>query len=274
MTPCYNGAMNHFHAEVLQCLLNPDPDGKCRQTHGLLLAVTSRRRTIAVEAPVLPVTEPGRPASLRLVSPRHLVRRRPGTTEGRAALIHALTHIEFNAINLALDAVYRFRTMPDAFAGDWLRIADEEATHFLLLRNHLRHLGYDYGDFPVHDGLWDMAIRTAGDVMARMAMVPRCLEARGLDVTPGIREKLRKSGDRAGAALLDCILRDEIGHVAVGDHWFKYACRKQCLDPESRFRELLDEYFIGEIKGPYHVTARRQAGFSDAEIEYLQQRYG
>jgi uncharacterized ferritin-like protein (DUF455 family) len=258
----------------MRCLLEPDPGSKCRQVHELLLAFDGSCRPAGVDEVVLPVDEPGRPASLRLVAPRHLERRRPGTPEGRAALIHALTHIEFNAINLALDAAYRFRTLPDAFCHDWIRIADEEATHFLLLRNHLWHLGYDYGDFPVHDGLWDMAIRTAGDVMARMAMVPRCLEARGLDVTPGIREKLHGAGDRAGAVILDCILRDEIGHVAIGDHWFKYACRQARQDPERRFRELLDEYFIGEIRGPYHVTARRQAGFSDAEIAYLQQHYG
>jgi uncharacterized ferritin-like protein (DUF455 family) len=250
-----------------------DPDTKCRLTHALILDYRQQSLSSQQEKPALSLTEPGRPAQLQLVAPRFLQRRRLGTRKGRAVLIHALTHIEFNAINLALDAVYRFRGMPDEYYHDWLSIADEEATHFLLLRNHLRYLGHDYGDFPAHDGLWDMALRTATDAMARMAMVPRCLEARGLDVTPGIREKMVNCGDLAAATILDCILRDEIGHVAVGDRWFKYLCRQQQIEPEGRFRELLDEYFIGDMKGPYHIEARRQAGFSHAEMEYLQQNY-
>jgi len=266
--------MDSFYDVTLSCLSASDPDSKCRQTHALLLGFDKLPRPLDRNQVVPPLIEPGRPPRLELVAPRFLKRRRLGSLEGRAALIHALTHIEFNAINLALDAAYRFRDMPDAFYHDWIHIADEEASHFLLLRNHLRCLGYDYGDFPAHDGLWDMAVRTAGDVEARMALVPRCLEARGLDVTPGIREKLLNSGDNAAAVILDCILRDEIGHVSVGDHWFKFICRQRQTEPESRFCHLLEQYFIGDIKGPYHVSARRQAGFSESEIEYLQQRYG
>ena len=274
MTPCYNAGMKGLYDVAAQCLSTCDPDNKCRQTHALLLGFDELPRSTDSDGFKPPLIEPGRPQRIELVAPRFLKRRRLGTREGKAALIHALTHIEFNAINLALDAVYRFRDMPDAFYHDWIRIADEEASHFLLLRNHLRYLGYDYGDFPAHDGLWDMAVRTAADVEARMALVPRCLEARGLDVTPGIREKLFNAGDHAAAAILDCILRDEIGHVSVGDRWFKFICRQRQTEPESRFCHLLEEYFIGDIKGPYHVMARRQAGFSDSEIEYLQQRYG
>jgi uncharacterized ferritin-like protein (DUF455 family) len=273
MTPCYNADMNSLYDVASRCLSAGDPDSKCQLTHALFLGYDKLSRPTDRNQ-IVPLNEPGRPQRLELVAPRFLKRRRLGTREGMAVLLHALTHIEFNAINLALDAVYRFRGMPDAFYHDWVRIADEEATHFLLLRNHLRFLGYDYGDFPAHDGLWDMAVRTAVDVEARMALVPRCLEARGLDVTPGIREKLFNAGDRAAAVILDCILRDEIGHVSVGDRWFKYVCRQRKNDPESRFYQLLEEYFIGQIKGPYHVAARRQAGFSDTEIEYLQQRYG
>lgn len=266
--------MNSLYDVAARCLAATDPDAKCRQTHALLRDFAQLSRPPADDPAELAVIAPGRPQHLELVAPRFLKRRRLGSREGRATLIHALTHIEFNAINLALDAVYRFRGLPEAYYRDWVRVADEEATHFLLLRNHLRWLGYDYGDFPAHDGLWDMAVRTAADVEARMALVPRCLEARGLDVTPGIREKLLRVGDHAAAAILDTILRDEIGHVSVGDRWFKFICRQRRYRPETRFRHLLEQYLGGDIKGPYHVAARRQAGFSDSEIAYLKKRYG
>ena len=136
------------------------------------------------------VQSPGRPPAPELVEPRHLQRRRPSTVQGRACLLHALTHIEFNAINLAWDAVHRFRGMPHQYYADWVRVAAEEAHHFCLLRDHLRSLGFDYGDFAAHNGLWEMAEKTAHDVLARMALVPRCLEARGLDANPAIRDKL------------------------------------------------------------------------------------
>jgi len=261
--------MLDIHESALECLLASDPDDKCRLTHGLLLASRAMSpKSIVRDRPA--VIEPGQPTRPPLVAPRDLERRRLGTVAGRAALIHALTHIEFNAINLALDAVYRFQDMPEAFYHDWLQVADEEATHFLLLRTHLRGLGYDYGDFPAHNGLWEMTQKTAHDVMARMALVPRCLEARGLDVTPGIRDKLTGCGDGAAAALLDIILRDEIGHVRIGDRWFRYHCRLRQLEPEQTFRDLVAEYFVGELKGPYHLEARRQAGFTASELHYLE----
>jgi len=264
--------MRNIHDAALECLLASAPDEKCRLTHALWLAGRDRvLMTAGAEAEAIAINAPGRPERPLLVPPRELERRRPATPEGQAALIHALTHIEFNAINLALDAVYRFRNLPEAFYNDWMQVADEEATHFLLLRNHLRALGYEYGDFPAHDGLWEMAQKTAHDVVARMALVPRCLEARGLDVTPGIKIKLVNCGDRAAAAILDVILRDEIGHVAIGDRWFKYACDQLQLEPEATFRTLLDEYFVGDLKGPFHIEARRKAGFSEAELAYLEQ---
>jgi len=265
--------MENIHAIALECLLTGDPDDKCRLTHALKLATANNPVETGggIETAVMVVDSPGRPERPVLVAPRDLERRRLGTLEGRAVLIHALTHIEFNAINLALDAVYRFRGQPEAFYRDWIRVADEEATHFLLLRNHLRVLGYDYGDFPGHDGLWEMAQKTAHDLVARMALVPRCLEARGLDVTPGIRAKLFNCGDHAAAAILDIILRDEIGHVTVGDRWFKYACDQKQLEPEATFRAMVETYFVGELKGPFHIEARKKAGFSEAELAYLEQ---
>ncbi len=221
-------------------------------------------------APLEPIGEPGRPARPRLVAPRDLPRRKLTSAQGHAALIHAICHIEFNAINLALDAVYRFRELPDDFYSDWLRVAEEEAYHFGLLREHLRTLEQDYGDFDAHNGLWEMAVDTAHDAMIRMALVPRVLEARGLDVTPGIMQKLADIGDDEAVTVLKIIQRDEIGHVEIGTRWFRYLCEQRKLEPESTFRDLLSQYMKGKIKGPLDRQARRQAGFSEAELDYLE----
>lgn len=217
-----------------------------------------------------PIGEPGRPARPLLVPPRELVQRRLSSPEGRAALIHAVAHIEFNAINLALDAVYRFRAMPRDYYGDWLQVAAEEALHFELLRERLCELGRDYGDYPAHNGLWEMAQETAHDPLVRMALVPRVLEARGLDVTPGMRERLAKAGDARTVEILAIILRDEVGHVAIGSRWFKHLCAERALAPEPTFRTLLGEYMRGRLKGPFNVEARMAAGFSPQELEALQ----
>ncbi len=196
-------------------------------------------------------------------------RRELNGPEGHAALIHALAHIEFTAINLALDAVYRFSGLPAGYYGDWLRVAAEEALHFRLLRDHLRGLGRDYGDFPAHEGLWDMARKTADDPLARMALVPRLMEARGLDVTPGIQDKLRGFGDRSGAAILDIILRDEVGHVAAGDRWFRHLCTERGLAPEPTYRSLIAECSAPRPRRPFNLTARLAAGFSRDELADL-----
>ena len=221
-----------------------------------------------------PIGEPGRPERPRLVAPKDLHRRSLHTPEGHAALIHSIAHIEFNAINLALDAVYRFRDMPEAFYGDWLRVADEEAYHFQLVRDHLRTLGYDYGDFDAHNGLWEMAQKTAHDPLVRMALVPRVLEARGLDVTPGIMKKLADHGDEGAVAVLEIIFRDEIGHVEIGSRWFHYLCEQRNLEPKETFRGLFEEYMGGPSKGrtagPLHRDARLAAGFSEDELDYLE----
>ncbi|MCF2134091.1 MULTISPECIES: ferritin-like domain-containing protein [Mycetohabitans] len=212
---------------------------------------------------------PGRPARPQRVAPERLERRSMHTEQGRAALLHALAHIEFNAINLALDAVWRFPALPEAFYRDWLTVAEEEAYHFTLLSDHLGTLGYVYGDFPAHDGLWEMAERTRADVLARIALVPRTLEARGLDASPPIRRKLEQAGDLAAARILDIILRDEIGHVRIGNHWFRWLCERAGIAPLATYARLAREYRAPRLKGPFNVDARRAAGFDDAELAAL-----
>lgn len=216
-----------------------------------------------------PTDIPGRPARPELLPPQSMPRRQLNGRENHAALIHALAHIEFNAINLALDAVQRFPGLPPEFYGDWLHVAAEEAYHFTLLRDHLRVRGKDYGDFPGHDGLWEMALKTAHDPLARMALVPRLLEARGLDVTPDIQRKLKGFGDVAGAAILDIILRDEIGHVAAGDRWFRHLCTERGEQPETAFQVLLNTPGVPRPRRPFNEKARLAAGFSAQELAAL-----
>lgn len=216
-----------------------------------------------------PLTTAGRPERPVLAPPQAMPRRELYHADGHRALIHALAHIEFNAVNLALDAVYRFRGLPDDYYSDWLRVAVEEAEHFRLLRDHLATLGRDYGDFPAHNGLWDLARKTAHDPLARMALVPRLMEARGLDATPGIRRKLAGHGDRTGAAILDIILRDEIGHVAIGDRWFRHFCAQRGLDAESAYHELVMSSDVPKPRGPFNEAARLRAGFSAEELRRL-----
>ncbi len=212
---------------------------------------------------------PGRPALPELISPKFVKHRSMRTTEGRAAMIHALTHIEFNAINLALDAIWRFAGMPSAYYADWLKVAGEEALHFSLLAGHLQSLGYQYGDFPAHNSMWEMADKTSGDILARMALVPRTLEARGLDATPSTRAKLAQAGDQAAAEILDIILRDEIGHVAIGNHWYKVLCDERELDPVTTYAQLAIHYKAPTLRGPFNLEARRAAGFSELELRAL-----
>lgn len=216
------------------------------------------------------VSIPGRPALPELISPKFVKHRSMRTTEGRAALIHALTHIEFNAINLALDAIWRFAGMPAAYYADWLQVAGEEALHFSLLAGHLQVLGHQYGDFPAHNSMWEMADKTSGDILARMALVPRTLEARGLDATPLTRAKLAQAGDQAAAEILDIILRDEIGHVAIGNHWYKVLCDERGLDPVTTYADLTVHYKAPVLRGPFNLDARRAAGFSEPELDALQ----
>ena len=212
---------------------------------------------------------PGRPAKPELVSPLDLPKRSMRNIEGRAALIHALAHIEFNAINLALDAIWRFENMPDNYYTDWLKVAAEEAYHFSLLNAHLQTFGFTYGDFAGHNSLWEMVDRTKNDVLARMALVPRTMEARGLDASPQLRNKFAQVGDLAMAEILDIILRDEIGHVAIGNVWFNWLCVERILDPIATFEKICVEYSAPKLKPPFNLEARRKAGFSETELALL-----
>lgn len=217
-------------------------------------------------------TLPGRPDRPRLIPAKQVPTRKPFTPEGLAALVHAVCHIEFNAINLALDAVWRFNDMPEAYYDDWLRVAFEESQHFELLHTHLQNLGYHYGDFDAHDGLWQMCEKTADDVLARMALVPRTLEARGLDATPLIQTKLRNvasPGAMRAVEILDIILRDEVGHVAIGNHWYRWLCEQQGLDPVTLYGELVQRHDAPKLKPPFNTEARKKAGFTDQELAYL-----
>lgn len=239
-----------------------------------LQAVTALAADCPVDATTVlscAVPIPGRPLQPLLVPPTAVPRRSLHTLEGRAALLHALAHIECNAINLALDIVWRFVGMPQQFYRDWIKVAQDEAYHFFLLNQHLHTLGYQYGDFAAHDGLWQMAEKTAGDLLARLALVPRTLEARGLDVTPAIRNKLQQADDHAAAAILDIILRDEIGHVAYGNHWFEYLCRVRGVVPQVCYRQLLRQYQAWPLRGPFNLPARQAAGFAAEELLALQQ---
>lgn len=260
---------------ALQVLCLADPEQKAAAALTLqALAATLPIADEPPEPPPHPGSLPGRPERPVLLRHTDVARRSPATPEGRAVLIHAIAHIEFNAINLALDAVWRFGGMPRAYYADWMRVAGEEATHFRLLRDHLRGMGHDYGDFPAHQGLWTMCEKTAHDILARMALVPRTLEARGLDATPQIQAKLRQVGAPdalAAVAILDTILRDEVGHVAIGNHWYRWLCERQGLDPETHYGTLVRQYEAPRLKPPFNDAARRQAGFTEAELRWLQQ---
>ena len=212
---------------------------------------------------------PGIPLRPELVPPLALPKRSMRTVEGRAALIHALAHIEFNAINLALDAIWRFDNMPENYYRDWLKVASEEAYHFSLLNAHLQTLGFTYGDFAGHNSLWEMLDRTKDDVLARMALVPRTMEARGLDAIPALRIKLAQAGDAAAAEILDITLQDEVGHVAIGNVWFNWLCEQRNLVPIATFASLCQQYSAPKLKPPFNMEARRQAGFSEAELALL-----
>ena len=253
---------------ALDILALVDPDAKAREAQALFNHLSLDALDPLEElTPIAPL--PGRPALPRLVPPKDVAARSPFTVEGRAALLHAVTHIELNAIDLALDAAWRFAGMPPAYYRDWLQVASEEALHFGLLREHLRTLGFDYGDFDAHDGLWAMTQRTAHDITARMALVPRTLEARGLDAAPPMQAKLRKAGDLRAVEILDVILSDEVGHVAIGNHWYRWLCARDGLDPVAIYPELAARYGAPRLRPPFNIEARRAAGFTDDEIARL-----
>ncbi len=248
-------------------LYAPDPELKAARVRELDAAVLQLDPDRKLEALA---QGPGRPERPELVSPRSVAHRGVATPEARAALLHALAHIEFNAINLALDAIWRFAGMPRAYYLDWLKVAAEEALHFTLLSEHLATMGVAYGDFPAHDGLWQMAEKTRADILARMALVPRTLEARGLDASPAIRAKLAHAGDSRAASILDIILRDEIGHVAIGNRWYRFLCQQRELEPITQYALLTAQYAAPVLRGPFNFPARREAGFTEEELEALE----
>ena len=260
---------DNLFACARQCLECADPVVKSELTDRVVEALRAGRLGYECTEAPLAIGAPGRPLRPHLVAPRNLPRRRGA--QGRASLLHALAHIEFNAINLAWDAVYRFRGMPEGFYNDWVKVACEEAYHFRLLCERLADFGHAYGDFDAHDGLWEMACKTAHDPLVRMALIPRVLEARGLDVTPGMIQRLEKAGDRPVVDVLKIILRDEIGHVEIGTRWFRYLCSERNLDPDVTFVGLVQEYMRGRVKRPFHYAAREKAGFNKLEMACLEE---
>jgi uncharacterized ferritin-like protein (DUF455 family) len=259
--------------QALRCLLIADPEQKVAAAMSLqerwLAGELSRNSTVDIKS--LPV--PGRPEKPVLVDPKEVPRRNFSSLKGRLTLVHAITHIEFNAINLALDAVYRFQQMPEQYYTDWCRVAAEEALHFTMLSDYLVAHGVSYGDFPAHNGLWEMALKTDFDVLVRMALVPRVLEARGLDVTPGMIKKLQATDDMELIKILEKIFNDEIGHVKIGSHWYKSLCAERHLDADETFIQLIDKYMQGARFGPFETEARLEAGFGHEEMQALLNRF-
>lgn len=251
--------MNSFGAAIHAALVETDPTLKCAAV--AVLPPAAVFDTVFVDDPRVP----GRPERPERVPSQLVPRRGFGTPEARAALLHAVAHIEFNAINLALDACWRFRGLPLAFYEDWRSVTQDEARHFTMLAGRLAELGHAYGDFPAHNGLWEAAEKTRDDALARMALVPRVLEARGLDATPGIIAKLEQAGDGASAAILRVILDEEVRHVAIGTHWFHRFCARRGVEPETTFARLMREHDMRLIP-PLNLQARRAAGFSDSEL--------
>jgi len=261
--------MSLLHLRVAECLDACEPSLKVRLTQTLYEDWCADKLEINRSFVPEKIAEVGRPDLPKLVAPREVSKRSINTEEGRVILCHALAHIEFNAINLALDAAYRFTDMPTEYYGDWLKVASEEAYHFSLLESYLHRRDTKYGDFDAHNGLWEMAQLTAHDVMIRMALVPRVLEARGLDVTPGILKKLGQAKDEEFIAHLEIIHKDEIGHVAIGSHWYKFLCDQRELNYRETFKKLIQDYMNGSLRGPFDEVARLQAGFTAEEIADL-----
>jgi len=262
--------MNELFEAARRCIDCGEPEAKVTLTRETFDALREGRLSLqdgGVQP--APIDAPGRPPKPRLVMPRDVPQRGLGSEEGRAALVHAVAHIEFNAINLAWDAVYRFRGMPDDYYHDWASVAHDESRHFTMLSARLAQLGHAYGDFDAHNGLWEMAVKTAHSCVARMALVPRVLEARGLDVTPGMIARLRSVGDDTTAGILEIILREEVPHVAAGTRWFRFCCEREGRDPAATFDALLSEFVPTGLRGPFNLDARRAAGFAENELVRL-----
>jgi uncharacterized ferritin-like protein (DUF455 family) len=253
-----------MRAAAFAALIETDPQRKCEA-----VAALSGGRAEGSAAVFDWRCVPGRPPRPVLVRPRDVPRRALGSIEGRCALIHAVAHIEFNAINLALDAICRFDGLPDDYYTDWLSVAQDEARHFRMLCARLASAGVAYGEFEAHNGLWEAAEKTASDPLLRMALVPRVLEARGLDVTPGMIRRLEEVGDLDTVAVLKVILSEEVRHVQIGTRWFRHLCDERGLDAISTFRDLLEAHSVS-LHPPFNHPARAQAGFTAAELELFE----
>lgn len=263
--------MPELFRQIEAAILASTVERKCDLTTQLHHAWRQGELEYRPQSVILPLDDPGRPPEPELVDPRKLERRGIATESGRIRLLHAFAHIEFNAINIALDAAYRFREMPRQFVSDWLLVASEEARHFQLLSQELGRRGSYYGAHLAHRGLWDMVCKTRDNVLHRMALVPRVMEARGLDVTPAMIAKFKQIDDQAAVEILEIIYRDEVGHVRIGNHWYHQLCAQQELDATKTFRELIEFYMGGKLRGPFNWAARIEAGFEAAELGALEQ---
>ena len=263
--------MHDLREAALSILATTDAQVKASQLLDLFHNYQNKQITLDVARKIDcgDLALPGRPVKPELVLPKLVPKRRMDTLEGRAGLLHSLAHIEFNAMNLALDAIWRFPNMPKEYYEDWLKVAKEEAYHFSLVDEHLHSLGFAYGDFPAHNSLWEMVERTTDSVIARMALVPRTMEARGLDAVPMIRDRFKQIKDARAVEVLEIILNDEIGHVLIGNRWFNFLCAKDNLSPISAYRELAGKYRAPVLKGPFNIEARKQAGFTNEELALL-----
>lgn len=264
--------MLELRETALAILANTDPQSKVAQLFGLFNDHLTQRVAINLSGNFdsQNLHLPGRPNKPDLVAPKFVPKRKMDTVEGRAILWHSLAHIEFNAMNLALDAIWRFPNMPKTYYEDWLKVAKEESYHFSLINAHLQSFGFGYGDFPAHNSLWEMVERTSDSVIARMALVPRTMEARGLDAVPEIRDRFKQIQDERAVEILEIILHDEISHVLVGNRWFNFLCTNENLSPITTYRELAEKYRAPTLRGPFNFEAREQAGFTAEELELLE----
>ncbi len=255
----------------LAILANTDAQTKVSQLYHLFDEYQHQRVALQISRnfDIQDLNLPGRPLRPELVPPLQAPKRRMDTVEGRAILLHSLAHIEFNAMNLALDAIWRFPDMPKQYYEDWLKVAKEEAYHFSLVNEYLQSFGFSYGDFPAHNSLWEMVERTTDAVIARMALVPRTMEARGLDAVPGIRDRFKQIKDDRAVRILETILEDEIGHVLIGNRWFNFLCARDHLSPITAYRDLAKKYHAPTLRGPFNLEARKQAGFTSEELSLL-----
>ena len=263
--------MPELRQSALELLATPDPQLKVIGIRQLFDAYQAGQVALNVDSALDAGTLciPGRPQKPDLVPPLEVPKRAMNTDQGRASLLHSLAHIEFNAMNLALDAIWRFKGMPASYYEDWLKVTKEEAYHFSLLEAYLKQMGYIYGDFLAHNSLWEMVERTTDAVIARMALVPRTMEARGLDAVPMIRERFKQIKDVQAVEILEIILKDEIGHVLIGNKWFNFLCEKNNLSAITTYKELARKYRAPVLRGPFNLEGRKQAGFTNEELDLL-----